>query len=217
MAELREGVSDILKSMEYLGPIRPEPQRIYTLDKLFGQRLLKRGLSAWRDFLGDEVGQEKVSEIKSWLQHLGLGEEIELEKTELKRTSVTISALRVYEALTRPSINLSDMGYGASQVLPVIVQSVLAKEGSLVIIEQPELHLHPRAQAQLADLFIKMKSIGVRFLIETHSENLLLRFRRRIAQTSGRVSEGAHVPLERADLKAYFVERQNQYYRSSEV
>ena len=111
------------------------------------------------------------------------------------------------------------MGYGTSQVLPVIVQSVSAPAGSLVIVEQPELHLHPTAQVGLTDLFldsisrelldrftrwmqeceavsrtnqpqpprpntdVSQSSIPY-FLIETHSENILLRFQRRIVETS---------------------------------
>ena len=61
---------------------------------------------------------------------------------------------------------------------------VLAPPGALVVIEQPELHLHPSAQARLGDFFIAMAHRGVRFLIETHSENLIIRLRRRIAETT---------------------------------
>ena len=59
-------------------------------------------------------------------------------------------------------------------MLPIIAQAVLAKPGDTLIIEQPELHLHPRAQAELADLFIAMARNGTRFLIETHSEHLII-------------------------------------------
>jgi predicted ATPase len=61
---------------------------------------------------------------------------------------------------------------------------VPAQRDTLVIIEQPELHLHPSAQAVLADLFIKKSREGVRFLVETHSEHILLRLQRRIAETT---------------------------------
>ncbi len=82
------------------------------------------------------------------------------------------------------SIAVLDVGFGISQVLPVLVQSILSKDVALVVVEQPELHLHPSAQAKLADLFIELAVQGKCFLIETHSEHLMLRFRRRIAETT---------------------------------
>lgn len=227
IAECRQSITLFLKSIEYLGPIRPEPQRVYTFDSSRRQRLQRRGLSAWSDFLQDEVEQEKVKQVKSWLRHLDLAQDMELEKTELKHTPATISALRIYEAKANPAINLKDIGYGASQVLPVIVQSVLARVGSLVMIEQPELHLHPSAQAQMADLFIdaiaRHASVAhnqdeaeeeiartPHFLLETHSEYLLLRLRRRIAETSNRKnrnSTDSNLGLDQDDLAVYFVHR----------
>lgn len=210
LSTLRESVQGFLEKIEYLAPLRPEPQRTYMIDEVLSERLQLRGLSAWLEFLRDEVDSEKVTEIERWLDELGLGHKLELSPNKYDDL-VTLSQVKIHENQRKnlDPINLSHLGFGASQVLPVIVQSVLAKEGSLIIIEQPELHLHPSAQAILGDLFIQMTSAGVRLVIETHSENLLLRFRRRIAQTSGRVPEAAHVSLERADLKAYFVGRQN--------
>jgi predicted ATPase len=86
-------------------------------------------------------------------------------------------------------LSISDVGFGYSQVLPVIVECFRLKPDSLCMIEQPEVHLHPKMQAKLADFFIDMSGAGKkrgsvqrRFLIETHSENLLKRLRRRIAE-----------------------------------
>ena len=71
MHDLRESVSHFLKSMEYLGPIRPEPQRVYTLEALLRQRLRQRGLSAWLDFLLDQADDEQLKEIDQWLCSVG--------------------------------------------------------------------------------------------------------------------------------------------------
>ncbi len=82
-----------------------------------------------------------------------------------------------------------DMGTGISQVMPVIVASALAKSGDIISMEQPELHIHPRWQVALGDLFIKAVNAHETpplFLIETHSEHLLLRFLRRIRETSSK-------------------------------
>ena len=84
------------------------------------------------------------------------------------------------------------MGIGVSQVLPIIVQCILSADKTL-LIEQPELHLHPAQQAELGDLFIEA-SLGENkntFLIETHSEHLILRIMRRIRETyNGNLPEG---------------------------
>lgn len=77
---------------------------------------------------------------------------------------------------------LADVGFGISQIVPVIAQS-LAFQNETIAIEQPELHIHPRLQAEIADVFIQSsQSLGNRFVIETHSEHLILRIRRRIRE-----------------------------------
>lgn len=78
---------------------------------------------------------------------------------------------------------LTDVGFGVSQVLPIIVLLYYAPENSTIIIEQPEIHLHPLAQSALADLFINVvERRGLQILFESHSEHLLLRLQRRIAE-----------------------------------
>ncbi len=87
------------------------------------------------------------------------------------------------------------MGFGVSQVLPVITLLYYVPEGSTVILEQPEIHLHPLAQANLADLILNVaRHRKVQVLLESHSEHLLLRLQRRIAE------EGAAA----GDVKLYF-------------
>jgi predicted ATPase len=80
-------------------------------------------------------------------------------------------------------INIAGMGEGVSQVLPVVARSMAANANECLLFEQPEIHLHPALQAELADLFIEIIQSGSRqVLVETHSEHLLLRVRRRIAE-----------------------------------
>lgn len=87
-------------------------------------------------------------------------------------------------------VNIADAGSGVAQILPMLVQQALDRatgrqESILYIVEEPELHLHPAAHAQLADHYLKAAELtGNRFLIETHSEALLLRLRRRIAEAA---------------------------------
>lgn len=100
------------------------------------------------------------------------------------------SAASVFRCVLRRGgveINLADAGDGMQQLLPVVVQQLLHTQGDsssfLDLIEEPELHLHPAAHAPLADLFLNTVASGKgQVLVETHSENLLLRVRRRIAE-----------------------------------
>jgi predicted ATPase len=95
----------------------------------------------------------------------------------------TILALLGDERNGFSRINLANMGEGLSQLLPIITRVLTTPENGSLLIEQPELHLHPAAQADLADLFISGAENGRnQCIVETHSEHLLLRLRRRIAE-----------------------------------
>jgi hypothetical protein len=79
--------------------------------------------------------------------------------------------------------NLSDVGYGVSQVLPVIVQSVLGGREARMLLQQPEVHLHPKAQAALGTFFVRLvKELKAEFVIETHSDYIIDRVRREVAE-----------------------------------
>jgi predicted ATPase len=99
-----------------------------------------------------------------------------------------------YEVLVRtrkssPEVKLTDVGFGVSQVLPALVQAFYAPAYSTVWMEQPEIHLHPQVQAELADAFISAVQAyengaprNVQLIIESHSEHFLMRLQRRIAE-----------------------------------
>ena len=106
-------------------------------------------------------------------------------------------SIRLEDPHLKVESSLADVGFGASQVLPVIVQGLCCDPGALLLVEQPEIHLHPDAQGELGDFFIETSSEGKRWLVETHSEHLLLRLQRRIAEDK----------LRPEDVAVYYVER----------
>jgi len=79
-------------------------------------------------------------------------------------------------------ISIADVGFGISQTLPVLVALLAAKPGQLVYIEQPEIHLHPRAQTAMAQILADMADRGVKVVVETHSSLLLLGIQSLVAQ-----------------------------------
>lgn len=121
--------------------------------------------------------------------------------------SEEIQDLVLVDQRTGTPVSHRDVGIGVSQVLPVLV-SAYASEGKLLAIEQPEIHLHPALQAELGDVFLEsaLGGGGNTFLIETHSEHLLLRIMRRMRQTTaGELPDG--VPEVRPeDVMVLFVE-----------
>lgn len=114
--------------------------------------------------------------LNSWLQWFGLADEATSE--DLGRLGIGLSVTP--SALGRP-VDLTSVGVGVSQVLPVVILCLLARPGTLVILEQPELHLHPRLQQDLADFLLACVDTGRQLVIETHSEHLVNRLRRRVA------------------------------------
>lgn len=79
-------------------------------------------------------------------------------------------------------VTIADVGFGVSQILPVLVLALLSETDSILIFEQPEIHLHPRAQARLGELLVCLAKTGRRVLIETHSDHLINRLRRVVAE-----------------------------------
>jgi len=221
--EIRESIERFLRNIQYIGPVRPSPQRYYPLNRLSQLQWEQQGWSVLLSFLLEKGNEEQYREIDQWMQRLDLGCEVAPTRIDYKG-SVIGSETLIHESPEGIWVNIMDVGFGASQVLPIIVQAVMAEPEQLVIIEQPELHLHPGAQSELTDLFIdrvyrlvedeqepegfRREESGVRFLLETHSEHILLRLRRRIAESSaGRISLIDREYLPQKSLRVFFIGR----------
>lgn len=239
--ELCETIRTFLIGIEYLGTMRPEPQQIYLFDEVTRQQWRQRGWGVFLDFLEDRLDYEKLVKVDQWLQTLDLGEQIR-PPVVAKGKEFTVARIEIEQGEAKLPINLKNTGYGASQVIPIIIQSVTARQrvtkqtSPLVIIEQPERHLHPRAQSRLADVFVdaiyrvvqqkdeegNIETIrnytDVFLILETHSEDLLLRLRRRIAESAiGKHlnSMAPNLHLETKDVGMYFVHRWLEKQQSS--
>lgn len=215
LSYLKDSITSFLESLDYFGPMRGKPQRFYRLAESALDLMGGRGAHALRKYASQTSGlviQEK-QEIDDRLSELGFQAALNTNRFyKLDKLGQQIDVPLFDATLTEPNgleVNLCDVGFGVSQALPLVIASVLTKQGITIIIEQPELHLHPSAQAELGDLFIRMTNAGISLLIETHSENLILRLRRRMAETALalRRGESPELKIQPDTLGAYFVDR----------
>lgn len=172
-------------AVRYFGPFRDRPQRRYKLPARMPTQMGISGEHAASMLASDVARQQgrlvrKLNEV--------LGKDLPGWSIEVAERGGMYAVMLTSEDDNTISVNLADVGTGVAQMLPIFVQRALdllspPKKPVLEIIEQPELHLHPAAHGALADLYLNAaKRGGVRFIIETHSETLLLRLRRRIAE-----------------------------------
>lgn len=205
-----ELVRDALRSFRYLGPLRDVPPRNFDAERSPDESRWAHGLGAWDALSRAEPAF--INRVNDWLEgekHLNSGYRVELKRyKELDVESPLFLALRrgwaldeemsLEEALeTLPvrnrllireiqkgvEVQPQDVGVGISQLLPVIVAALHTSRG-IVAIEQPELHIHPAWQVVLGDLFLEQaQNKNVLYLLETHSEHLVLRIMRRMRET----------------------------------
>ncbi|MCE2448939.1 MAG: DUF3696 domain-containing protein [Candidatus Latescibacteria bacterium] len=186
----------LFKSIYYLGPLRTKADRLYTWAGItpesvgFAGENTVAAILAARDrriSLGYRQRTKPLEEIiSSKLKEMGLIEDFKINPISKQRQEYEV---KVRTKGSTDWVDLPDIGFGISQVLPVLVQCFYAPPGSIIIIEQPEIHLHPSAQSALADVIIdaiNSKENGndrnIQLIIETHSEHFLRRLQRRIAE-----------------------------------
>ena len=195
----------LMDGMFYLGPLREHPQREYRWSGASptdvgarGERSVDAILAATANNVRLNLAKhrQKMSfqeMIAHRLSEMGLIDSFEIK--EIARGSSLYQA-RVQKNTGGPRTMLTDVGFGVSQVLPVLVLLHYVPEGSIVLMEQPEIHLHPAAQSGLADVMLAVAlHRRVQIVVESHSEHLLRRFQRRAAE--------GDVPS--SDLRLYFV------------
>ena len=127
--------------------------------------------------------------VPKWLRSLGLIDSYRL--APVPRTQKDYEFL-VTKHKGGPEVRLTDVGFGVSQVLPVLILCYYAPAGSILILEQPEAHLHPKVQSELGDVLIDaVKNRDLQIILESHSEHLLHRLMRRIAEEQFSVDDTA--------------------------
>jgi hypothetical protein len=182
LQDLSLAVRRELEGIVYLGPLRRKPGRDFVWNRLRPGTMGSDGhetmaaLTASALLKGADQGV-LLAGVSRWLQRMGMAERIEVHQ---------VGRSGHYELLVHKdgvAANLRDVGVGVAQVLPVLTMAYFVPAGSTVLLEEPELHLHPLAQAVLADMFVEVsQQRGVQFIVETHSEHLFRHLQTLVAQ-----------------------------------
>lgn len=198
LSDLELAFEQLFSGVFYLGPLREYPKRQYTWAGAQPADVGYRGEKAVEAILASRQRGEKISRgrghkkltveqyVAQWLQDLGLIHDFSVSPVTKGSNLYQVKVRRTPGAA---EVLITDVGFGVSQLLPVLVLCYYAPEGSTLILEQPEIHLHPSVQAGLADVFIDaIRTRNVQIVLESHSEYLVKRLQRRIAEDEGGIT-----------------------------
>jgi predicted ATPase len=212
-------------AVKYLGPLRDEPKALYplatgidpldvglrgeytaaVLDLHKGKRIryLPTSSFALPDIKPTTSMRTLEAAVTDWLLYLGVAESV----TTVDKGKLGHELKVVPPGMSQPH-DLTHVGVGVSQILPIVVMCLLADPDTTMVFEQPELHLHPKVQTLLGDFFLSMAILGKQCILETHSEYLINRLRfRAAAESKSELSKA---------MKMYFVEKREDtsFFRS---
>ncbi|HRY48394.1 MAG TPA: AAA family ATPase [Candidatus Paceibacterota bacterium] len=207
--DMASDLADLFRQISYLGPLRMMPSRYLTELDAGNPNWNAGGGCAWEQLKNKSEVRNAVNKGLSVLEM-----PYEIKVRELVEagdpTAQKLISLSLIDPRSQISLSHRDVGIGVSQVIPVIA-TLAGMKRHLIAIEQPEIHLHPAAQAKLGDLFIE-SALGPNrntLLLETHSEHLILRILRRVRETSeGNLPSGA-APVKPDDMSVVFVDQKS--------
>ena len=215
MNSIAREMENTLKNLSYIGPFRSAPKRIYRGEDATHKSVGTLGeyTSSLLANFSERPDDRILQGINAWFQ------EAFDYQIAVKPVGNGFFQLHAINTITGEESNIMDVGYGISQVLPIVTQIVWSQhrgapqkgkklsygDTHISVIEQPEIHLHPAAQAKLADMFASLAIYankrygGEKILVETHSEHLIRRLQVLIADPT--------TPLTKDMVKVYYVDR----------
>lgn len=178
-------LNQCIREIRYLSPIRAAPERAYVHYTQNALNLNSNGSNAahvlWtkqhKKVKWDTKSIKLIDAVNECLKCIGLSQEISPDLL-----GDILYKVGIKESVSKSNVSIADVGFGYSQILPVILMCLINDENNLMLIEQPEIHLHPSSAANLADLFLNCIKDKKRFVIETHSQELINRLRLRVIE-----------------------------------
>ncbi|MCD9501290.1 DUF3696 domain-containing protein [Photobacterium phosphoreum] len=183
------------QSIYYIGPLRESPKNYYYFEDSGSSLVGTKG-----EFTPQFLAKNKNRDV----EYYQFDNELKIQSTIFGSTKYWIcdffelasdmnldkdnNGVLYQINLTLPNsstkVSINNVGFGISQILPIIVQSMALPKNSILILEQPEIHLHPTVQAKLFDFLNLLYKRGVSTIVETHSDHLITRMRRRVAESN---------------------------------
>ncbi len=196
-SHFRRKIEDYFDEINYLGPLREAPKPYYFHDDDSIIRIGNKGefaphilakhekkkvryMRPANDIKDGFVAKEEylIDSVKYWMcTYFGMAKNISIKKQNYG----TFYVVRITNA-NGSQIPINQVGFGVSQILPIIVQGLLMENEQTLILEQPEIHLHPSVQSKLLDFILSLIIGGKKVIVETHSDHLITRLRRRIVE-----------------------------------
>lgn len=181
-------LSSELDKTKYIGPLRETPQRQYFLQDICSDigvkgentanylgQFYNRSVSALLPNCQSEQSTTLGDAVKEWASFLGI-EDLSIDNSDIP--GVKITQINIGDQ------NIVDVGFGISQVLPILVEGLAIHTGDTLILEQPEIHLHPKMQMEMTDFLISLAKQGKNLIVETHSDHVINRLVRRALEDS---------------------------------
>ncbi|WP_421260845.1 DUF3696 domain-containing protein [Aeromonas jandaei] len=219
--------AEFSRSIKYLGPLRNEPLAVYPsigqteptdvgLKGEFTAAVLHINRGKKIIYLSPKIDESQhvtfeqkqstlIDACKEWLSFLGVAKDVITKDKGKLGYEISVKT----STQETKAQDLTHVGVGVSQVLPIILMSLLSDEDDILIFEQPELHLHPKVQSRLCDFFLAMTQLKRQCIVETHSEYLINRLRLRIAQSrENNINK---------NCKVYFIEKDDGISKFREI
>lgn len=179
-------IQRFLRNIEYIGAMRVPPSRTYLFTGERRDHIGASGEYAANVIVMDSArsgsrSRKVLENVREWFVKAGIASDLRIQQLSDRHYEI-----RMKHPVTKEEQDLADVGYGNSQVLPVLVGGYNLTVEDTFVVEEPEIHLHPRAQSELGDFFLQLYQRGVQSIIETHSEYLILRLQQHVA--SGQIA-----------------------------
>ncbi|BCL37291.1 AAA family ATPase [Nostoc sp. MS1] len=173
-----------IRKIIHVPGLRGNPERTYKTTAIG-----KEFSGTFENYVASVVNNWQITEVShlkdlgNALETLGLTYAVEAKKLDDTQVELRVGRLpRRSKTRANDMVNIADVGFGVSQTLPVLVALLVAEPGQLVYLEQPEIHLHPRAQVAMAEILANAAKRGVKVVVETHSDRLILAIQSLVAE-----------------------------------